>query len=191
MIKMTPHKLAILMGLLLSPSAFAEDINVDFTATVRATTCNITLTALNGSSVTNDGNDNYTLRIPNMGLDKIVNAAAEAQADFKLVASGCSSGINWIDTTLSGNQSGSFPKLISPLTSDASSTTDYIGMGIKRLGADDSTFLEPNSTEKIRWSLTEINTSGLAMTVALRETSAGDGVPGNFRAKATFNFTYE
>lgn len=79
MIKMTPHKLAILMGLLLSPSAFAENINVDFTATVRATTCNITLTALNGSSVTNDGNDNYTLRIPNMGLDKIVNATAEAQ----------------------------------------------------------------------------------------------------------------
>lgn len=76
MIKMIPHKLVILMGLLLSPSAFAEDINVDFTATVKATTCNITLTALNGSSVTNDGNDNYTLRMPNMGLDKIVGDAA-------------------------------------------------------------------------------------------------------------------
>ena len=191
MIKMIPHKLVILMGLLLSPSAFAEDINVDFTATVKATTCNITLTALNGSSVTNDGNDNYTLRMPNMGLDKIVNAATEAQADFKLVASGCSTGISWIDTTLSGNQSGTSPKLIIPLASDSSSTTDYIGMGIKRQSADDSTFLKPNSAEKIRWSLTEINTSGLAMTVALRETSAGQGVPGNFRAKATFNFIYE
>ena len=136
MIKMIPHKLVILMGLLLSPSAFAEDINVDFTATVKATTCNITLTALNGSSVTNDGNDNYTLRMPNMGLDKIVNAATEAQADFKLVASGCSSGISWIDTTLSGNQSGTSPKLIIPLASDSSSTTDYIGMGIKRQSAD-------------------------------------------------------
>lgn len=191
MIKMTPHKLAILMGLLLSPSAFAENINVDFTATVRATTCNITLTALNGSSVTNDGNDNYTLRIPNMGLDKIVNATAEARADFKLIASGCSSGISWIDTTLSGNQSSPAPKLIIPLTSDATSTTNFIGMGIKRQGTDDSTFLKPNSAEKIRWSLAEINTSGLAMTVALRETSTGQGVPGNFRAKATFNFTYE
>lgn len=73
MIKMTPYKLTILMGILFSPSVFATDINVDFTATVKATTCNITLTALNGSSVTDDGNDNYTLRIPNMGLDKIVN----------------------------------------------------------------------------------------------------------------------
>ncbi|HEI2545536.1 TPA: fimbrial protein [Escherichia coli] len=191
MIKMTPHRLAILMGLLLSPSTFAEDINVDFTATVKATTCNITLTALNGSSITNDGNDNYTLRIPNIGLDKIANSAAVAQADFKLVASGCSSGISWIDTTLSGNKSNSSPKLIIPLASDTSATTSYIGMGMKRLGADDSTFLEPNSAEKVRWSLTEINTSGLAMTVALRETAAGQGVPGSFRAKATFNFIYE
>lgn len=70
MIKITPHKIAILMGILLSPSVFATDINVEFTATVKATTCNITLT---GNNVTNDGNNNYTLRIPKMGLDKIAN----------------------------------------------------------------------------------------------------------------------
>lgn len=58
------------MGILLSPSVFATDINVEFTATVKATTCNITLT---GNNVTNDGNNNYTLRIPKMGLDKIAN----------------------------------------------------------------------------------------------------------------------
>ncbi|STF55792.1 putative fimbrial protein [Escherichia coli] len=61
MIKTTPHKIVILMGILLSPSVFATDINVEFTATVKATTCNITLT---GNNVTNDGNNNYTLRIP-------------------------------------------------------------------------------------------------------------------------------
>lgn len=70
MIKTTPHKIVILMGILLSPSVFATDINVEFTATVKATTCNITLT---GNNVTNDGNNNYTLRIPKMGLDKIAN----------------------------------------------------------------------------------------------------------------------
>ncbi|MEK8538844.1 hypothetical protein P2R56_18120, partial [Escherichia coli] len=47
MIKITPHKIAILMGILLSPSVFATDINVEFTATVKATTCNITLTGNN------------------------------------------------------------------------------------------------------------------------------------------------
>ena len=108
MIKTTPHKIAILMGILLSPSVFATDINVEFTATVKATTCNITLT---GNNVTNDGNNNYTLRIPKMGLDKIANKTTESQADFKLVASGCSSGISWIDTTLTGNASSSSPKL--------------------------------------------------------------------------------
>ena len=65
------------MGILLSPSVFATDINVEFTATVKATTCNITLT---GNNVTNDGNNNYTLRIPKMGLDKIANKTTESQA---------------------------------------------------------------------------------------------------------------
>lgn len=32
---------------------------------------------------------------------------------------------------------------------------------------------------------------GPEMTVALRETDAGQGVPGNFRALATFNFIYQ
>ena len=166
------------MGILLSPSVFATDINVEFTATVKATTCNITLT---GNNVTNDGNNNYTLRIPKMGLDKIANKTTESQADFKLVASGCSSGISWIDTTLTGNASSSSPKLIIPQSGDSSSTTSNIGMGFK-----------PNSAEKIRWSTDEMQPDkGLEMTVALRETDAGQGVPGNFRALATFNFIYQ
>ncbi|TGB96470.1 fimbrial protein [Escherichia sp. E2748] len=189
MIKTTPHKIATLMGILLSPSVLATDINVEFTATVRATTCNITLT---GNNVTNDGNNNYTLRIPNMGLDKIANKTTESQADFKLVASGCSSGISWIDTTLTGNASSSSPKLIIPLSGDTNSTTSYIGMGFKRRNTDDATFLKPNSAEKIRWDTGEIpSDKGLEMTVALRETSQGAGVPGNFRALATFNFIYQ
>lgn len=111
MIKITPHKITILMGLLLSPSVFATDVNVDFTATVKATTCNITLT---GTNVTDNGNDKYTLVIPSMGMDKIANKTAQSEANFKLVANGCSSGISWIDTTLTGNQSGSSPALIIP-----------------------------------------------------------------------------
>ena len=163
--------------------------NVEFTATVKATTCNITLT---GNNVTNDGNNNYTLRIPKMGLDKIANKTTESQADFKLVASGCSSGISWIDTTLTGNASSSSPKLIIPQSGDSSSTTSNIGMGFKKRTTDDATFLKPNSAEKIRWSTDEMQPDkGLEMTVALRETDAGQGVPGNFRALATFNFIYQ
>ncbi len=190
MIKTTPHKITILMGLLLSPSVFATDVDVDFTATVKATTCNITLTSLNGSNVLDNGNDSYTLIIPNMGLDKIVNKASQSEANFKLVASGCSSGISWIDTTMTGNQSGS-TSLIIPQSSDSSSTTSNIGMGFKRLETSGDTFLKPNSAEYIRWKTTEISTSGLEMTVALRETTPGQGIPGKFRAQATFNFSYQ
>ena len=170
MIKTTPHKIAILMGVLLSPSVFATDINVEFTATVKATTCNITLT---GNNVTNDGNNNYTLRIPKMGLDKITNKT--------------------IDTTLTGNALSSSSKLIIPLSGDLSSTTSNIGMGFKKRTTDDATFLQPNnSADKIRWSTEEMQPDkGLEMTVALRETAAGQGVPGIFRALATFNFIYQ
>lgn len=41
MIKIAPYKLAILTGIMLSPCVLATDINVEFTATVKATTCNI------------------------------------------------------------------------------------------------------------------------------------------------------
>ncbi|WP_262233986.1 fimbrial protein, partial [Escherichia coli] len=80
---------------------------------------------------------NYTLRIPKMGLDKITNKTTESQADFKLVASGCSSGISWIDTTLTGNALSSSSKLIIPLSGDLSSTTSNIGMGFKKRTTDD------------------------------------------------------
>nr|WP_218071141.1 fimbrial protein [Escherichia coli] len=190
MMRITLHKLAILTGLFLSSSVLATDINVDFTATVKASTCNITLT---GNNVTSDGNDTYTLTFPGtIGLDKIANKTTQAQANFNLVASGCTTGVSKITTKLSGSASGSSPALIIPSTSDTTSTTDYIGMGIKRIDTDDSTFLTPNSAQSIIWSGTEISsTEGLKLTVALRETSAGRGVPGDFRAQATFNFIYE
>ncbi|EHR8918932.1 TPA: fimbrial protein [Escherichia coli] len=190
MMRITLHKLAILTGLFLSSSVLATDINVDFTATVKASTCNITLT---GNNVTSDGNDTYTLTFPGtIGLDKIANKTTQAQANFNLVASGCTIGVSKITTKLSGSASGSSPALIIPSTSDTTSTTDYIGMGIKRIDTDDSTFLTPNSAQSIIWSGTEISSAeGLKLTVALRETSAGRGVPGDFRAQATFNFIYE
>lgn len=53
-------------------------------------------------------------------------------------------------------------------------------MGFKRKATSGDTFLKPNSAEYIRWSASEISTDGLEMTVALRETSVGKGVPASF-----------
>ena len=70
MIKIAPYKLAILTGIMLSPCVLATDINVEFTATVKATTCNIKII---GNNITEDGNDSYTLTLPNMGLGDAAN----------------------------------------------------------------------------------------------------------------------
>ena len=187
--RITLHKLAILTGLFLSSSVLATDINVDFTATVKASTCNITLSGDNFTPVVCD---TYTLTFPGtFGLDKIANKTTQAQANFNLVASGCTTGVSKINTRLSGNASGTTPALIVPLSSDTTSTTNYIGMGIKALGEDDSTFLIPNSAPSfIPWEISDTYKT-LELTVALRETTAGSGVPGDFRAQATFNFIYE
>ena len=78
--RITLHKLAILTGLFLSSSVLATDINVDFTATVKASTCNITLS---GDNVTLMGSDTYTLTFPRtIGLDKIANKTTQAQYEF-------------------------------------------------------------------------------------------------------------
>ncbi|EPW1733933.1 fimbrial protein, partial [Escherichia coli] len=54
-----------------------------------------------------------------------------------------------------------------------------------------STFLIPNSAPSfIPWEISDTDKT-LELTVALRETTAGSGVPGDFRAQATFNFIYE
>ncbi|EJQ7211487.1 fimbrial protein [Escherichia coli] len=173
-----------LIGLGLPAVGSATDLNVDFTATVLATTCTITIVEDGGPAVT-DSNDEYSLTIPDVGLDKVATAAPEAQANFKLKASDCSNGYSKIFTTLTGTTVSG--KLI---VNEATSGAAGVGMGIKRRDTADSTFFTPNNTDKFEWSADE-KASGVPLTVALRETTAGAGRTGAFQAKATFNFTYE
>lgn len=182
--RITLHKLAILTGLFLSSSVLATDINVDFTATVKASTCNITLS---GDNVTPDGSDTYTLTFPELlvwtklQIKRLKHRriliwlpAVVPQASAKSIPK------------LSGNASGTTPALIVPLSSDTTSTTNYIGMGIKALGEDDSTFLIPNSAPSfIPWEISDTDKT-LELTVALRETTAGSGVPRRFPRPCNF-----
>lgn len=176
-----------LIGLGLPTMSFATDLDVDFTARLLATTCTITIAEDGGPRVINNGNDNYSMTIPNVGLDKIAKMDSTAQADFKLVASGCSEGYTKIVTKLSAaSTSGN-------LINNESTTTPIatgIGMGIKRRNTQDSSFITPNNSTSVEWTATD-KSDGLKLTVALRELSNGSGNIGNFRAKAIFNFTYE
>lgn len=178
---------SVLVGLGLPTVSFAADsLDVDFTANILATTCTITIVQDGGPRVNDDGGDNYSLSIASVGLDKIVKSDVSAQADFKLVASGCSSGYKKIFTKLSGSSiSGNLIK-----NESTDSPAANIGMGIKRRNAADTAFIAPNNTSIVEWNGTDKN-EGLKLTVALRETTPGTGRTGKFRAKATFNFTYE
>ncbi|HEM3752146.1 TPA: fimbrial protein [Escherichia coli] len=179
--------ISTLVGLGLPTTGSATNINVDFTAQLLATTCTITIKEDGGPAVNNTGGDDYSMTIPTVGLDKIANAHADAQANFQLVAEDCSEGYSKIITKLSGATiSGN---LIKNEATDTPVATN-IGMGIKRRDAADASFITPNNSASVEWT-TEDKTNGMKLTVALRETTAGTGNIGNFRAKATFNFTYE
>ena len=170
--------ISTLVGLGLPTTGSATNINVDFTAQLLATTCTITIKEDGGPAVNNTGGDDYSMTIPTVGLDKIANAHADAQANFQLVAKDCSEGYSKIITNLIKNEATDTP------------VATNIGMGIKRRDAADASFITPNNSASVEWT-TEDKTNGMKLTVALRETTAGTGNIGNFRAKATFNFTYE
>ncbi|MWP35654.1 fimbrial protein, partial [Escherichia coli] len=103
--------ISTLIGLEFPITSSATDINVDFTARLLATTCTITIKEDGGPTVNNTGGDDYSMTIPSVGLDKITNAHADAQANFQLVAKDCSAGYLKIVTKLSGaNISGNLIK---------------------------------------------------------------------------------
>ena len=63
----------LLTSLCLRP-ALATDLSVNFTATIKETTCAMTLNALNGANISGDtATNNYYLDLPDMGVSDIVN----------------------------------------------------------------------------------------------------------------------
>ncbi|HCL5279645.1 TPA: fimbrial protein [Salmonella enterica] len=166
----------------------AEDINVDFTATVLATTCSMSIAALDGSTVTGDATSGYTLDMGDIGMDKIVKKTAESQKNFKFVASECSAALSKITTTLATSSSAS-GNYIKNESADSGAATN-VGIGFKQKETTGETWLQPG-TGKFDWSSAQRAANEAEMTVALRELVDGAGTPGAFSAKATFNFTYQ
>ncbi|EAA5693649.1 fimbrial protein [Salmonella enterica] len=179
---------ALVLATLFPLASQSEDINVDFTATVLATTCSMSITALDGSSISGDATNGYKLTVGDVGLDKIVKKSADSQKNFKIVASDCSAGTSKITTSLasSTSTSGNFIKN----ESTDSSAAKNIGMGIKRKATTGETYLTPGSGS-FDWAQDELTVNAVEMTVALRELTDGAGTIGAFSAKATFNFTYQ
>ncbi|EBY0372544.1 fimbrial protein [Salmonella enterica] len=179
---------ALALATLFPLASQAEDINVDFTATVVATTCSMSIASLDGSSISGDATSGYKLTVGNVGLDKIVNKTAESQKNFKFVASGCSASLSKITTTLasSSSASGSYIKN----ESAASDAATNVGMGFKKKNTTGESWLTPG-TGTFDWTADERQANAVEMTVGLRELTEGASTIGPFSAKATFNFTYQ
>lgn len=173
--------------LLFSSLARADNIIVDFTATILETTCTM---ALQGG--TGNGQHN-TLTIGTggvIGLDKIILKDPSASAAFSITAQNCSTGTSKISTKISALQSGASPKLIIP-TASSGSTTNGLGVGIYRSGTSEASMFALNSDGVIIWTSRELSAGKVDLIATIRETQSGAGRPGTFNATATFSFSYE
>lgn len=182
---MTRSAMTTLLLLFTLPT-MAQDISIDFTATIKESTCSMKITGGTGS----DTHQTLTLGTGGkIGLDKIENKAAEASANFRIIASNCTPGLSKISSKIAGQIPSGSTTLIEP-TATGTGYTQNIGVGFFRKSATDSDMFKINQDGQIVWTADEI-TNGLDLTAALRESKPGQGTIGDFKATATFSFSYE
>ncbi|AMB55682.1 fimbrial protein [Escherichia coli] len=185
-------RLTLLLTTLLNASwALAVDISVNFTATIKETTCAMTVSGLNGASLTGDtGANSYFLDLPDMGVSDVVNKTSLTEASFKIKPSNCNNYISTLSMTLSGKVS-SYTNTLIGNDQSISGHTNYAGLAIKRMNTDESLRFKLDGSQNVNWTQDEI-INGLDLTAFIRQTSSSNKItPGSFQAKATIIFTYQ
>ncbi|MCS2150254.1 fimbrial protein [Scandinavium manionii] len=183
----------IMSGVLLigsyTPVSFAQNVNVDFTANIRETTCDMRITGGTG-----DGQNN-TIQIGAGGktsLDKILSGDSSVSVPFSLDIVSCPSSLSALKTTISGTRSSYISSAIANGASGADKA-DFIGVQISRASGGNAFIINStNDAERLVWTNDEISTQKKVDLLAkLVTTSASDATTGEFNAVATFNFTYQ
>ena len=183
--------LIFILSCVSTSSLYAQNIDVNFTATIRETTCDMRITGGTG-----DGKNN-TIPIGGSGgktsLDKIISEDASVSAPFSLDIITCPSSMSTLKTTVSGTQSNYNNKAITNgLTGTGAST--FVGVTLSRSsGGDAFTINATDDPHRIVWTNDEIkNKKKVDLVAQLVPTYGGDKTtPGDFSAVATFNFTYD
>jgi type 1 fimbria pilin len=174
--------------LAISASASATDLNVNFTANIRETTCDMKLEGGTGSDT------QQTLTIGNSGQVRLDDVkAGGASANFKIVLVECPSSLKTLKTTLKGTPSGVMPTGLVNQIAKANGGADYSAVEIARASTPAAPF-KVNSTvdtERLVWSTTEIQNKEVPLIATVRETKTGSMTIGDFQAVATFEFSYE
>lgn len=176
---------SFIVGAVPCGSLCAQDLSVDFTATVQETTCQMSLSALSGSSIVNTSTDQYEMTLPAMGISAVINESAESEGHFKLLPTKCDDTLTGLTMTMTGTLVNNSTYLIA---NDETNGAQNVGLALKRMGS--STLLSFDGSTPIDWSQQE-RTSGLDLTAAIRKTSSSDAVTaGKFKAKVIFTFNY-
>lgn len=182
------YSLFALAMLTLSASASATDLNVNFTANIRETTCDMKLVGGTGSDT------KQTLTIGNGGQVRLDDVkAGTASATFKIVMVECPSSLASLKTTVKGKAAGYLPTGVVNLIPKAEGGADYAAVEIARASTPAAPF-KVNSTldaERLVWTATELNNKEVSLVATLRETQANSMTLGDFQTVATFEFSYE
>ncbi|MBX8461526.1 fimbrial protein [Enterobacter sp. RIT637] len=173
--------------LAISASASATDLNVNFTANIRETTCDMKLMGGTGSDT------DQTLTLGTNGQVRMDDIkTGNITAPFKIILVECPSSLKSLKTTVKGTPVGILPTaLTNQLIS--SGGANWTGVQISRVSAPDAPFTI-NSTEdakRLVWTSTELANKEVSLVAKMLETNTGEMTPGAFKTVATFEFTYE
>ncbi|HID8741401.1 TPA: fimbrial protein [Enterobacter mori] len=176
--------------LALSGSAFAEgtDLDINFTANIRETTCDMKLVGGTGSDT------QQTLTIGNNGQVRLDDVkAGTANANFKIVIVECPSSLASLKTTVKGTPSGYLASGLVNQIAKANGGADFSAAEIARADAPDAPFIVNSLDDagRLVWSPSEIQNKEVNLVATIRETKANSMTIGDFQTVATFEFSYE
>lgn len=181
------YSLIALSLLAMSGAAAATDLNVNFTANIRETTCDMKLVGGDGS------NTAQTLTLGNNGQARIDDIrAGNVTAKFKIAIIDCPSSLRTLKTTVKGSPAAYLKTgLVNQLK--GAGFANYSAVEIARESAPTAPFTV-NSTDdskRLVWTQEEITNKEVPLIATLRETSANELTIGQFQTVGTFEFTYE
>lgn len=182
------YSLIALSLLAMSGAAAATDLNVNFTANIRETTCDMKLVGGEGSDTA------QTLTLGNNGQARIDDIrAGNVTAKFKIAIIDCPSSLRTLKTTIKGSPAGYLKTgLVNQLPVEAGNA-NYSAVEIARESAPTAPFTinSTNDSERLVWTPEEITNKEVPLIAILRETYADRLTIGQFQTVGTFEFTYE
>ena len=181
------YSLIALAMLAMTGHAAATDLNVNFTANIRETTCDMKLVGGEGSDT------QQTLTLGTNGQVRLDDVkAGTANAAFKIVMVECPASLTSLKTTVKGTKSGYLASGLVNQIAKTNGGADFSAAEIARADAPDAPFIV-NSTldaERLVWSPSEIQNKEVNLVATLRETKENSMTIGDFQSVATFEFSY-